>query len=126
MTVKELWEFINESVEFVADWVSDFALDFLNIFFHKVSWMDSNVLIVASVLVAYGFLALWILGSTPVQYVLSADFRSEWKAKKAQRIRDEEIARGEDTCEGQGHDPVRDLRPWTTSRRARSHLEIKV
>ena len=95
MTVQELWEFIKESVEFVTDWVSDFALDFLNIFFHKVSWMDSNVLIVASVLVAYGFLALWILGSTPVQYVLSADFRAEWKAKKAQRIRDEEIARGE-------------------------------
>ncbi len=57
--------------------------------------MDSNVLIVASVLVAYGFLALWILGSTPVQYVLIADSRSEWKAKKAQRMRDEEIARGE-------------------------------
>ena len=57
--------------------------------------MDSNVLIVASVLVAYGFLALWILGSTPVQYVLSADFRAECRAKKAQRIRDKEMARGE-------------------------------
>ena len=95
MTVKELWEFIKELVKAITDWVSDFTSDFLNIFFHKVSWMDSNVLIVASVLVAYGFLALWILGSTPVQYVLSADFRSERKAKKAQRIRDEEIARGE-------------------------------
>jgi hypothetical protein len=97
VTLREVVTQAKQLVESIASWTTEFIAEFFQIFLLRTSWMDSNVLIIALVLLCYSYIFTLIMGSVPVRYLTDAEFRARRKKEEEeterQRIMEEKCAK---------------------------------
>ena len=84
MTLGELITHIKTGAKALLEWLGDFVGDFFEVFFHQVSWMESDVITVALVVFSYLYLLIRIGDSESVKYLMDSEFRARKKEKRKQ------------------------------------------
>ena len=84
MTLGELITHITSGAKALFEWLGGFIGDFFEVFFHQVSWMESDVITVALVVFSYLYLLIRIGDSESVKYLMDSEFRARQKEKRKQ------------------------------------------
>ena len=84
MTLGELITHIKSGAKALFEWLGDFVGDFFEVFFHQVSWMESNVITVGLVVLSYLYLLVRISELESVNYWMDSKFRARQKEKQKQ------------------------------------------
>ena len=84
MTLGELITHIKSGAKALFEWLGDFVGNFFEVFFHQVSWMDSDVITVALVVLSYLYLLIRIFDSESLKYLMDTEFRTRKKEKQKQ------------------------------------------
>lgn len=94
MTVRDVIEFFESVWQTVFTWIRDFTTEFIDVLFWRVSWMDSSVVVVISVLVAYCLFVFWLLERPFIRRLFDKAFREEERQRlDAERRRQEKLGR---------------------------------
>lgn len=84
MTLGELITHITSGAKALFEWLGGFVGDFFEVFFHQVSWMESDVITVALVVFSYLYLLIRIGDLESVKYLMDSEFRAHKKEKRKQ------------------------------------------
>ncbi len=94
MTVRDVIEFFESVWQTVFTWIRDFTTEFIDVLFWRVSWMDSSVVVVISVLVAYCLFVFWLLERPFIRRLFDKAFREEERQRvDNERRRQEKLGR---------------------------------
>ena len=84
MTLGELITHIKSGAKALFEWLGDFVGNFFEVFFHQVSWMESDVMTVALVVFSYLYLLIRIGDSESIKYLMDSEFRARQREKRKQ------------------------------------------